>query len=156
MSKEKIYGIADKAWQVVVGCDPHMSCAPRCWARKTVARIVACQTPKFPERAKFFQVALTPDGKRWSGETYLDVAHLADPLKWNKPALIATGFHGDWGRLSDDDKLAMFRIIGECPYHTFMPLSKQPDSVFGFVYRRRWRNLGGGVLDPTRPWRSEE
>jgi protein gp37 len=79
---EKIYGVADKAWQCVVGCDPHMPCAPRCWARKTVARIVECQKPQNPDRAEFFQIALTPDGKEWSGKTYLDEAHLLDPLKW--------------------------------------------------------------------------
>jgi|SRR5579883_1488430 len=138
---EKIYGVADKAWQIVVGCDPHMKCAPRCWARKTVARVVECQKPQHPERARLFQIALTPDGKQWSGNVFLDDAHLTDPLRWRKPALIATGFHGDWGRLQPNDMLAILQQVGKCPQHRFLLLSKQPDRVFEFLWDRRWINL---------------
>lgn len=70
MSKEiGVYGLGEgsRAWQPIVGCDPHMSCAPRCWARKTVARVVECQRMQHP-RSEFFQQALTPDGKQWSGK----------------------------------------------------------------------------------------
>ena len=140
MSKDKIYGVADKAWQVVAGCSPAMPCAPRCWARKTVARIVECQTPRpekgyagNPERAEFFKIALTPDGQKWSGQVFLDNSHLMDPLKWRKPALIATGFHGDWGRLDDADKNRMLAVMVACPQHTFMPLTKQPDQVLSWA-----------------------
>jgi protein gp37 len=140
--KGKVYGVADKAWQPVVGCDPRMACAPRCWARKTVARIVKCQGPVSPERAAFFQIALTPDGEQWSGNTYLDSAHFTDPLKWRNPAVIATGFHGDWGRLCEHDMLVLLQQIGKCPRHTFMMLTKQPMSVFNFLAGRRWRNFG--------------
>jgi protein gp37 len=130
---ETIYGVADRAWQVVVGCDPSMQCAPRCWARKTVARIVKCQEGQHPERAAFFQIALTGDGERWSGKTFLDPVRLNDPLKWKKPALIATGFHGDWGRLERADMLRIFDVIRQCPQHDFMLLSKMPAAVFTFL-----------------------
>lgn len=126
MKGEKIYGVADKAWQVVVGCDPHMPCAPRCWARRTVERIVRCQGDGGRE---LFQIALTPDGKRWSGEVRLDEVHLEDPLEWRKPALIATGFHGDWGRLSHADQLVILRVMDLARHHTFIALTKQPQSL---------------------------
>ena len=132
----KIYGVADKAWQVVVGCDPHMSCAPRCWARRTVARIVECQQPQTPKRAAFYQIALTPDGQQWSGKAYLDEAHLGDPLRWRKPALIATGFHGDWGRLADEDKDQILCVMARGKQHVFLPLTKQPDSVAAWLWRK--------------------
>lgn len=132
MSSGKIYGVADKAWQVVVGCSPSMPCAPRCWARKTVARVVECQTAQHPERAEFFQVALTPDKKKWSGEVRLDMRHLTDPLRWRKPALIATGSHGDWGRLPEEDKDRIFAVMALCPHHRFMPLTKQPADVLRY------------------------
>ena len=54
--KKLEYGIADKAWHPVIGCDPKMSCAPRCWARKTVARVVECQEAQYPERAEYERV----------------------------------------------------------------------------------------------------
>jgi hypothetical protein len=71
MSKREQYAVADKAWQFVVGCSPNMSCAPRCWARRTVARVVECQRDQNPYRAKFFQNALRSDLQRWSGRVFL-------------------------------------------------------------------------------------
>ncbi len=148
MSKEKIYGVADKAWQVVVGCDPHMKCAPRCWARRTVTRIVECRKgincavegTFTPCRATFFRGTLTPDLKQWRGRVLLDAAHLADPLHWRKPALVATGFHGDWGRLHHADKLRMLDVMEQCPRHTFMPLTKEPLGVLAAL--RHWFSIG--------------
>jgi protein gp37 len=122
--KKLEYGIADKAWHPVVGCDPHMPCAPRCWARKTEARTVECLRKDQPERAAFYQIALTPNLRQWSGKVLIDEAHLNDPLKWRKPAIIATGFHGDWGLLSLQDKLRMFHVMLRCPHHRFFPLTK--------------------------------
>lgn len=131
--KEKLYGVADRAWQVVVGCSPSMPCAPRCWARKTVARIVECQKPTSPERAAFYQIALTPDGSKWSGEVSLDLDHLNDPLGWKAPAIVATGFHGDWGRLGDGDRDRILDVIARSPHHTFLPLTKEPARVAGWL-----------------------
>lgn len=126
--KNKIYGMADKAWQFVVGCDPSMLCAPRCWARRTVARVVECQKEVAPDRSKFYQIALSPDGQKWSGQAYLDPAHLNDPLHWRKPALIASGFHGDWARLCTDDitKVMGVALSALRDGHRFMFLTKQP------------------------------
>ena len=150
---EKIYGMCDKAWQPVVGCDPHMSCAPRCWARKTVARVVECQKPTNPDRAAFYQIALTPDGKQWSGKAYLDEQHLADPLKWHKPSLISTGFHGDWARLKGEDKDKIFVMMAMNPRHRFMTLTKQPQDIVPHFLnpadvRDRWFEL----LHDSRIW----
>lgn len=131
----KMYGVADRAWQPVIGCDPHMPCAPRCWARKTTARIVECQKPQHPERAALFQIALTPDGRQWSGKTFLDGAHLTDPLKWRGSALIATGFHGDWGRLDYDDAIRMIAVMVRAERHRFLTLTKQPGELLEYLGR---------------------
>jgi protein gp37 len=117
----KIYGVADKAWQVVVGCDPHMPCAKRCWARKTVARINECQGDNARE---LFQIALTPDKRAWSGVVSLDEERLLDPLKWRQPAMIATGFHGDIGRLKDYELDRIFGTISVCRTQRFLLLTK--------------------------------
>lgn len=140
MSKRKEYGIADKAWQVVVGCDPHMPCAPRCWARKTVARIVECQAGQHPERAAFFQIALSGDGKQWSGAVTLDRRHLTDPFSWRKPYVIATGFHGDWARLPEKDQSEILTVIRNCERHDFRMLTKAPGYLLEFL--AGWRALG--------------
>src|SRR5581483_9596647 len=115
-----------------------MPCAPRCWARKTVARITECQGDSARE---LFSIALTPDKKQWSGVVLLDEKHLLDPLKWRKPALVAMGFHGDWGRLSeaDMDRVAAVMVLtardGLWP-HRFIPLTKQPQNVVAWAARR--------------------
>lgn len=164
MSDDKIYGVADRAWQAVIGCDASMPCAPRCWARKTVARIVKCQEPQTPERAAFFQLALTPDGSKWSGKTFLDPARLADPLKWRTPGLVATGFHGDWGRLSTDDMHAMFGVMALCEMFKstypsdFMLLTKQPESVLEYLSEApedlslQWGIAASNMLDGEWIW----
>lgn len=143
---KKIYGLADKAWQVVVGCDPRMPCAPRCWARKTVARIVRCQEKEHSDRAAFFQIALTPDGKQWSGQTFLDETHLADPLKWRKPALIATGFHGDLFRLSGGNIMRVMNVAARADWHTFLFLTKC--SNLALEWATRWSDTAESDYEP--------
>lgn len=157
--KEKIYGVADKAWQIVVGCDPRMPCAPRCWARKTVARIVECQKAHHPDRAEFFQIALTADGKKWSGEVRLDERHLPDPLRWRKPALIATGFHGDIGRLGTDEVTKILRVacgalskghrflfLTKCPGELGKQLAFAMNRIYGFHWRPAGISIGCSVM----------
>lgn len=133
MKGEKIYGVADRAWQCVIGCSPNMACAPRCWARRTVARVVECQESVTPDRAAFFQIALTPDRKHWSGEVRLDEAHLADPLKWRKPALIATGFHGDIGRLTEKSLDRIFQMPFRADQHRYLMLTKCPQQIATYL-----------------------
>lgn len=147
---DKIYGMCDRAWQPLVGCDPHMSCAPNCWAVRTVRRVVECQKTVAPKRAEFYQIALSADGKKWSGETVLDDLHMVDPLKWRKPALIACGFHGDWGRLSPMDMLAVLKVPGMMPRHAYMTLTKQPQNVAKTLEGRRWREFTQARNEPYR------
>ena len=135
--KKLEYGIADRAWQVCIGCSPKMPCSNNCWARKTEARTVECLRVYHPGRAGFYQRALTPDLKQWSGRVLIDEAHLNDPLHWRKPVLIATGFHGDIGRVGLTGTSAIFQVIDRCPQHRFVLLTKQPDEFL------RW----AGVLD---------
>lgn len=142
---EKLYGIADKAWHPVIGCDPNRPCAKRCWARKTEARVVECQegiATKHPgtdkgknaaARAELVQLVLTPDRQQWSGTVALDAAHVLDPLKWRKSAVVATGFHGDVGLLDRKDLARIVGVMGLCPHLDFMPLTKTPRAVFEFL-----------------------
>jgi protein gp37 len=76
---------------------------------------------------------LSPDGQKWSGKVSLDELHLRDPLGWKKPALIATGFHGDWGRLSEYDKEMVFCVMALSQQHTFMLLSKCPEEILSWM-----------------------
>ncbi len=142
--KQKEYAIFDKAWQPLIGCSPNQRCSPACWARKTVARVAECQRPTNPGRAAFFASVLTPDLKAWNGAVRIDEAHLTDPLKWNKPALIAAGFHGDVARLATDDLQRVFGVAALCPQHRFCFLTKQPELLW------KWAKAqAGGRLSNT-------
>jgi protein gp37 len=149
--KKLEYGIATKAWHPLIGCSPHMPCAERCWACGAMGRVIECQTPRLekgyagnPERVEFFRQALTPDLKQWSGKVLIDEQHLGDPLKWRKPALIACGFHGDWGRLPDVDKLRLLQVIQRVPQHRFILLTKQPEAALSFAVS--WCLLHGDAI----------
>ena len=138
--KKLEYGIAAKAWHPLIGCDPHMSCAPRCWAVKAAGRVVECQTPRpekgyagKPERVEFFRQALTPDLKQWSGSVLIDEAHLNDPLRWRTPALIACGFHGDWARLPKRAIGDLVDVMVVARRHRFLTLTKMPSELLKFV-----------------------
>lgn len=140
---EKQYAIYDKAWQPIVGCQPSMKCAPRCWARKAVARIVECQRKDCSIRSDFFQQTLTPDGREWSGKVFLDWEHINDPSRWRKPATVALGFHGDIAYLSGVDLDEILKVVRCCPRHQFFALTKQPNLL--------WDNLYGAIR-PENLW----
>ena len=117
------YGFADKAWQVVVGCDNTIPCWQHCWAKKTVARLAGSPNEKVSD-AHAGLVRVTKAGLAWTGAVRINEAHLDDPIGWHKSAVIATGFHGDWGLLGRPDKDRMFEVMLECPQHQFFPLTK--------------------------------
>ena len=141
--KKLEYGIATRAWHPVVGCSPHMPCAERCWARKTMARVVECQ---WDRKDSVFRQALTPDLKQWSGKVLIDDAHLNDPLHWRKPALIATGFHGDVGRISVVNLTRPFAVMAASMQHRFIALTKQPQQFVNWA-----RSLNGHLTYEVTP-----
>lgn len=158
MPKNKLhYGIADRAWQPLIGCEPSMPCAKRCWARNSVARTVECLQGDNPKRAKFYQIALTPDRQEWSGKTVIDEEHIADPLSWTKSSIVATGFHGDIGRLPADEIRRIFKYIALSPRHDFMLLTKVPGLLADVLEPQWWVRLGnspsqgGYVYAPAVP-----
>lgn len=142
---DKHYGFADRAWHPVIGCSPKMDCAENCWARRTMARVVRCQQKEHPERAQFYQIALTPDLQQWSGEVFLDLNHIDDPLDWKKPASIASGFHGDWARLSLPDQMKVLAVVKRAQQHSFYTLTKQPQALFLAAGAAPLKNLSIGV-----------
>jgi protein gp37 len=154
MSETTIYGVATKAWQPVVGCNPGLRCSPRCWARRTVARIVECQQSNIV-RAEFFRQALTPDSKRWSGQVALDEAHLTDPLRWRKPQRIAVAYHGDLFRLPAEQIDRVFAVMALCPQHQFLVLTKAAREMREYFVGREHEIRGAVDLMVDEPFACE-
>ena len=125
-TKELEYGFADRAWQICLGCDNTIPCWKNCWAKRTVARLAGSPNAK-TAAAHAGLVQMSGPAKKiltWTGDVRINESHLNDPIKWHDPAIIATGFHGDWGLLSDTDKDRMLAVMEACPQHSFFPLMK--------------------------------
>ena len=71
----------------IVGCDPSMSCAGFCWARRTVNRLAG----KFP----VYKTCLSPDGKQWSGNVLWRPKELKKLAHWKKGKRIFMVAQGD-------------------------------------------------------------
>ena len=154
MSEKRLeYDFADKAWQVVVGCDNTIPCWKECWAKRTVARLAGSPNEKTAAaHAGLVRIAGPADKQvlTWTGDVWINEAHLSDPLHWRQPAVIATGFHGDWGLLAEADKDRMWLVMTVCRRHQFFPLTKHrlPELVeyLEFVYPLPNVNIGISVM----------
>ena len=147
-----------KAWQVVVGCDNTILCWKACWAKRTIARLAGSQNAKTAEAHAGLIRVLSPSaqaagapGLAWTGAVRINEAHLNDPLKWRKPAIIATGFHGDWGLLPEAEKDRMFAVMALCPQHRFFPLTKHNLGALVHYFRNgEWRDRISSVICDQR------
>ena len=127
MSEKKLeYDFADRAWQPILGCDNTIACWKNCWAKRVVSRLSASPNMKVAAAHAGLVQMSGPyrDVLTWTGDVRINEAHLEDPLKWHKPSVIATGFHGDWGLLPQREKDRMFAVMAFCYWHRFFPLVK--------------------------------
>lgn len=138
-----LYSYNTKEWQPLVGCRNDLPCVSRCWAHRTVRRTVKCLERDHPERAEFFRQFVTD--KAWTGRVAIDEAHLLDPLKWRKPQVVATGYHGDWGLLPPEALDRIFAVSALCPQHQILFLTKRPERLV--EYFTRLQEVADGYLD---------
>jgi protein gp37 len=127
VSKELHYEYADYAWNFCLGCDNTIPCWKECWAARVVNRLAGSPNEKVAAaHAGLVRIAGPADKPvlAWTGVVRINEAHLNDPLKWRKPGIVASGYHGDWGLLSDADKDRIFAVMARAPQHSFFPLMK--------------------------------
>ena len=116
----------DKTWNPTVGCSKVSAGCKNCYAETMHARLTGMRVPKYAEP---FTVV-----KPWP-------AHLAEPLRWKKPARIFVNsmsdlFHGD---VDDEYIAAVFGVMAACPQHTFQVLTKRAERLprwFGWAVAR--------------------
>ena len=134
MSDKREYGIFDRAWQPVVGCREDLPCAANCWAKRTCHRLAAWGQERTPVRNVHRQVmsVRTTGDPIWNGSVVLNEVHLLDPLKWRKPATVATGFHGDIALLAPEELDRIFAVMALCPHLRFFLLSKRPERLMKY------------------------
>ncbi|SMC64085.1 DUF5131 family protein [Sporomusa malonica] len=117
MSKSKIEW-TDKVWNPVTGCSKISPGCDNCYAERMSKRFAETWGLSADN---YFDVKFHPD-------------RLLDPIKWRKPSKIfvcsmADLFHDKvlFKQIAD-----VFKIMADCPQHTFLLLTKRPDSMKDF------------------------
>ena len=109
---------ADKVWNPVTGCTPISEGCEHCYAERMAKRLAG--RFGYPEDEPF-RVTYHED-------------KLTEPSSWKSPKRVfvcsmADLFHED---VSFDYLYRVFSVMGECPQHTFMILTKRPERMKAF------------------------
>ena len=115
----------DKTWNPTVGCDKVSPGCKHCYAEAITRRF-----PRgFPNG---FDFTLRPE-------------RLDEPRKWRKPSMVFVNSMSDLfhERMPHDFLLEVFRVMEECPQHTFQILTKR---------HGRMAELAPGLPWPDNVW----
>ena len=140
MTKHKIEwlnrpGTKGESWNPITGCTPISEGCANCYARRMAKRLAGrCGYPEAPHE---FDVTLHPD-------------RLDKPLHWRKPRMVFICSMSDFFHpaIPFEFQLAILRIIGQCPQHTFVILTKRTGQLEMWEYACGWHpypNLWLGV-----------
>lgn len=108
-------GWCDVTWNPITGCDSVSPGCDHCWARRMARRLAGRHG--YPEAPNHFDVTLHPDT-------------LEQPLKWKKPRRVFVCSMSDLFHpgVDHDFRLRIFETIAATPQHTYMILTKRPES----------------------------
>ncbi len=113
----------DYSWPVIPGCQHVSPGCLNCYAEQ----LAATRLKNLPA---YKDLAVWRDGRaHWTGESRLNVAELAKPLRWRKPRRIFVCQTGDlfYERNSNEDIAAVVGVMAACPQHFFQVLTKRPE-----------------------------
>ena len=115
----------DRTWNPVVGCSRVSSGCDNCYAIGVAARNL-CDQHKGLTRIR--PKGASRPGVDWTGEVRLVPERLGDPLKWKKPQRIFVNSMSDLfhSQVPIDYRAAVFAVMGACPQHTFIIVTKRP------------------------------
>lgn len=140
MSDKTAIEWADATWNPVTGCTPVSAGCAHCYAERMTRRF----PNKYPDG---FDVALQP----WA---------LDKPRHWRKPRRVFLCSMGDLfhAKVPEDYIKDVLAVVRDCPQHTFLVLTKRPESMRFFAWPHLWPdNLWGGVTveDADNLWRRD-
>jgi protein gp37 len=142
----------DATWNPVRGCSRVSEGCRNCYAERTAARFSKSDLENNNNGDQPFHgfVTRVNGHPAWTGKVELVEKHLHDPLHWKKPRRIFVNSMSDLFHeaLLDTDIIAVFRVMGACPQHTFQVLTKRPERMLELLSQRRWRDLGQGYFAP--------
>ncbi len=132
-------GWYDRTFNPISGCSKVPEGCRHYWAERMAKRL-AVRHGYSEDRP--FGVTFHPD-------------KLYEPLKWRKPQRVFVCSTGDWMHDDVDTKWIdqILDVMGECPQHTFLTLTKRPENLVKKLYEvtkeNPCRELGGGDYLPN-------
>jgi len=131
-------GYVDVTWNpIAMRCTPVGPACDRCWHLSMANRLAGNRRIPLDQRA-----AYAGDGPPVLTE------RLEDPLHWKKPRRIAVQFMGDLFHDSVSSPYFfyrnLFRVMADCPQHTFRLLTKRPE--------RMGKDISSLKYMSDRPW----
>ncbi len=126
-------------WNPITGCSKVSEGCRRCWIEHAAKRMAGRHGYS---EGKPLGVTFHPD-------------KLHEPLKWRRPQRIFVCSMGDWMHEDVDTKWIdqILDVMGECPQHTFLTLTKRPWNLVKKLYEvtkeNPCRELGGGDYLPN-------
>jgi len=128
----------------VAGCTKVSAGCKNCYAERMAKRLAsiakaAQQRGDAPGRAGNYLHVINKHG-RWNGKVYLDEGALDDPYRWKKPRVVFVNsmsdmFHED---VPLDFVKRAFKVMNDCPGHTFQILTKRPQIAARFAPHLEW------------------
>ena len=127
MAKTKIEW-ATHTWNPITGCSPVSEGCQNCYAARIAKRLAGRAGYPKDDPFRVTRVTLHPD-------------RLREPLRWRKPRNVFVASMGDLFHedVPDDWILKVFDVIGSCPQHIFMILTKRPEQMKEFIEKLQVR-----------------
>jgi protein gp37 len=120
-------------WNPTVGCAPANAGCDNCPGELAAWQMIKRGNLKYSNRVKY-EIAVTGD-KKWTGDISVFPDRIEQPLHWRKPRRVLIGSMGDPFHPGVEEQWLdrMFAVMALCRQHTFMMLTKRPDSAYSYL-----------------------
>lgn len=134
----------EATWNPVVGCRKVSSGCAHCYAERMAKRLAAMAAADLaadrnPGKKAAYLNVINGRG-RWNGDVFLDEAAVDAPLSWRSPKVIFVNSMSDL--FHEDVPLRfiqrVFRVMNDCPRHTFQVLTKRPERTRAISSKLTW------------------
>lgn len=142
----------EATWNPVVGCRKVSSGCANCYAERMAKRLAAMASADIdagrnPGKKAAYLNVINGRG-RWNGDVFLDESAVETPLAWRTPKVIFVNSMSDL--FHEDVPLSfiqsIFRVMNQCPQHTFQVLTKRPERTCEVSEQVSWtRNVWMGT-----------